>query len=127
MNAVGSHNASSNTLILQVFALDASDLVIEGVFDYIVYRRNPDNPNILERVIQADAVSSRVSGSRVLADDVTAVVFAYFDQNNQPTSVMSTVANVSFSITSQRQSVFRAGQPFQETFTSWAKLRNKTG
>lgn len=127
MNAVSGYSSSSDTIVLQVFALDINDFVIEGIFDYVIYRRNPDDPRLLERIIEADMASSRVSSTRVLADDVTGVVFAYFDASNQPTSIFSSVANVSFSVTSQRRSIFRGGQPFVETYNSWAKLRNKTG
>jgi hypothetical protein len=126
MSTVGSHSSASDTLVLQVFALDVNGFVIEGVFDYIIYRRDPNDPSILERIIQANMASSRVSGSRVLADDVTAVAFSYFDANNQPTGLFSAVTNVSFSVTSQRGSIFRGGQPFVETYNSWAKLRNRT-
>ena len=126
MSTVGSHSSSSNALVLQVFALDVNGFVLEGIFDYIIYRREPGDPRILERIIQANAASSRVSGSRVMADDVTAVDFSYFDANNQPTGLFSAVTNVSFSVTSQRGSIFRGGQPFVETYNSWAKLRNRT-
>ena len=126
MNIIGSHSSSANALVLQVFALDVNDLVIEGVFDYIIYRRNPNDPSQLERIIQANIASSRVDGARVLADDVTVLSFVYFDTLNQPTANFSSVTNVSFSITSQRGSIFRAGQPFEQTYNSWAKLRNKT-
>jgi len=126
MSTTGSYTSSSDTIILQVYALDVNDFVIEGIFDYIIYQRNPDNPRIFERIIQANAASSRVSGTRVMADDVADVVFAYFDANNQPTGIYSSVTNVSFSVTSQRGSIFRGGQPFVETYNSWAKLRNRS-
>jgi Tfp pilus assembly protein PilW len=125
VDTVDSYTTSSNALILQVFSLDENDMIIDGTFDFIIYRRNPDNPNFLEQIIQADAASSRRDGTKTLADNLDSLVFVYYDEDNQLTADYASIANINFVITSTKSSVGRAGQSFQESFNSWAKLRNK--
>jgi len=47
------YTTSTNCLILQVPSVDASGLIldIENHFDYIIYRRKPEDPKRLERFI----------------------------------------------------------------------------
>ena len=126
VDTVASYTTSSNTLILQVFSLDENDNIIDGTFDFIIFRQNPDNPNFLEQIIQADAASSRRDGTRTLADSLDSLAFFYYDEDNQLTADYALVANINFVITSRKSSIFKGGQSFQESFNSWAKLRNKT-
>ena len=134
MQAVGTHVGSSgtyttsaNTLVLQVPSIGPSESIISGSFDYIIYRRNPSNQNFLERIIDAnDGVSSRTDGTRFIADDVSSILFRFYDTDgNEITSFYENSHNVHYEIVSSRRSIERAGQPFQETFRSWAKIRNK--
>jgi Tfp pilus assembly protein PilW len=126
LNSVsGTYSTSANELVLEVPSIDATRLIIDidTTFDYITYRRNPQNPNRLERIIEANAASSRVSSTRVLADNVNALSFRFLDNLGlELTSNYDHTDSVEITLTSRQSGLGRA---FQEVLNTKAKLRNR--
>ena len=126
LNSVsGTYSTSANELVLEVPSVDTTRLIIDidTTFDYIIYRRNPQNPNRLERIIEADAASSRVSSTRVLADNVNALSFKFLDNLGlELTSNYDHSESVEIILTSQQSGL---GRTFQEILNTKARLRNK--
>lgn len=119
------YSTSSVSLVLKVPSIDANGLIIniDALFDYIVYRLNPDHTSWLERVIDAlDGTSARLDSSRVLADDVTSFALGYFDANGSPAVTYGETAVIDLSLASTRRGW---GRSFQERADTRAKLRNK--
>jgi prepilin-type N-terminal cleavage/methylation domain-containing protein len=116
---------STNCLILQVPAVDATGLIIDvaNEFDYIIYRQKPEDPKRLERILDAkDGVSSRADSTRLLAERVDA--FSLSSEGVELSSVgdLSTVYNIDIALTTRQN---RYGRDFQETLNTVVKLRNK--
>lgn len=127
VSSYGSYTTSSTMLILEVPSIDGAENIIAGSTDYIIYRENPGNPNLFERIIDAaDGVSSRSDGTRILADDLNSILFRYYaSDGSEPPSSYEESFNIHYEIVSSKTSVWRGGQPYQETFRSWAKIRSK--
>lgn len=129
----GIYTTSADTLVLQVPSVDASGLIIDidSNYDYIIYRQNPTIPYRLERIIEADAVSSRQSRERFLADDLdlsageTPVEFIYYDLSGIKIEdgIYTNTLSINVSLVSRKNGVGRA---FQERINTRVKLRNKT-
>lgn len=120
------YTTSATTLVLEVFSIDAAESVILGSSDYIIYRQNPTDSNLLERIVEADGVSSRFNGTRILADDINSIVFRFYNTTGvEITSSYEDSFNIHYEFTSTQRSIGRAGQPYNETFRSWAKIRSK--
>ena len=121
--AWGSYTTSSNTLVLEVPAVDSSGLIIDvnSQFDYVIYRIFERK---LERIYDAkEGVSARVDGSRNLADDITGLSIIYYDpSDNTLSSNFATAASVRVSLSTARKGFRRT---FQESMNSKFKLRNK--
>jgi prepilin-type N-terminal cleavage/methylation domain-containing protein len=121
--AWGSYTTSSNTLVLEVPAVDSSGLIIDvnSQFDYVIYRVFERK---LERIYDAkEGVSARVDGSRNLADDITGLSIIYYDpSDNTLSSNFATAASVRVSLSTARKGFRRT---FQESMNSKFKLRNK--
>lgn len=78
LGSYGAYTASSTTLILQVQAVDPSDILISNTWDYVVYHISGTS---LIREIIADPSSSRVSSTRTLASNVSSITFTYNNAN----------------------------------------------
>lgn len=119
-----SYTTSSLCLVLEVPAIDGTGSIIGGVSDHIVYLVAG---NRLLRIVEADALSSRVSRSRPLAETVSAFGLAYLQADGM-TELMSNFSDafiVNVTLSSSRPGRHRSGQPFVETLSTQAKLRNK--
>ncbi|HEX5774660.1 MAG TPA: hypothetical protein VFY28_01720 [Candidatus Paceibacterota bacterium] len=68
------HTSGANTLVIELPALDASGVVIVGVYDYVAFYIEGTSAY---RIIDADNASVRRSGTRLLSDSASALVFAY--------------------------------------------------
>jgi len=119
------YTTSTNCLILQVPSVDATGLIIDiaNEFDYIIYRRKPEDPKRLERILDAkDGVSFRADSTRQLAERVDA--FSLSSEGVELSSVgdLATVFNIDIALTTRQR---RHGRDFQETLNTVVKLRNK--
>jgi prepilin-type N-terminal cleavage/methylation domain-containing protein len=123
----GAYATTSSSVVLELPSIDpATGGLLAGNLDYIIYRRNPTESGKLERIIDASASSRRQSGTRVLADNVSAFSLAFYKDDG--TTVASPVTDtfiMEVSLMSSAQGIHRKSQPFQEAFTSRVKLRNK--
>ena len=121
--AWGSYTTSSNTLVLEVPAVDSSGLIIDVnlQFDYVIYRVSNRR---LQRIYDAkEGVSARIDGSRNLADDITGLSITYYDpSDNMLSSNFATAASIRVSLSTARKGFRRT---FQESMNSKFKLRNK--
>lgn len=120
------HTTSTNCLILKVPSVDASGLIldIENHFDYIIYRRKPEDPKRLERILDAkDGFSSLTDDTRQLAERVDAFLLSYKGVELSSVGDLSTVSSIDIAL-STRQT--RQGRDFQETLNTVVKLRNKS-
>jgi len=70
----GAYNAGPTVLILQIQSVNATDQLIPGTFDVVVYYLNGAK---LFREILPDALSTRVAGTKLVADNVTSLNFVY--------------------------------------------------
>ena len=123
--AWGGYTTSAATLVLRVPSVDGDGAIIDSstTWDRIVYTLQDGR---LLRIVDAqEGVSSRVDASRVLADGISAVAFAYFDSAGVVlTSNFGSAASVKPSITAVRTGARRT---FQESLESEIKLRNIDG
>ncbi|NIM90974.1 MAG: prepilin-type N-terminal cleavage/methylation domain-containing protein [Candidatus Aminicenantes bacterium] len=119
------YTTSTNCLILQVPAVDASGLIIDvaNEFDYIIYRQKPEDPKRLERILDAkDGVSSRADSIRLLAERVDAFSLSSEGMDLSSVPDLSTVFSIDIALTTRQN---RYGRDFQETLNTVVKLRNK--
>jgi len=120
------YTTSSNSLVLQLPSVDVSGLIVdvESDFDYVVYRLNPQLSHRLERIIDAkEGVSSRVDGSRVLADKVNSLSLSSGGVDLSSVADFSAVASIDIALTTRQM---RLGRSFEETLNTALKLRNKS-
>jgi prepilin-type N-terminal cleavage/methylation domain-containing protein len=117
------YTASSNTLILRIPSVDANGLIIDMAAhsDHVIYRIEGRR---LYRIVDAeDGVSARVDRTRVLADGMAALAFAYYDASGTVlTSQFDKAASVQPTLTSRQQGDQRS---FRESLDTNVKLRNK--
>ncbi len=75
------YTSSSTTLILRIPSLDSSRNIITGVYDYIVFYRDPDNPTHINYTLDAGTGSIRVSGTKTLTTNNASLTFRYNAQD----------------------------------------------
>lgn len=79
--------ASSNSiLVAQLPSINASDQVIENVYDHLVIFADASAPKILRLKIFPNVQSTRKSEDEVLTTKLATIVFAYLDNNNNVVS-----------------------------------------
>ena len=111
-SSYSTYTASSNVLILKIQSVNASNQLIAGTFDYVVYYLSGTS---LLRQIFSDATSSRSNGIKKLANNVNGLSFTL---NNVDYSL---VTQVTTDITIQEN----AGvQTRAITLSSKSRLRN---
>ena len=119
------YTTSTSCLVLQVPSVDASGLIIDiaNEFDYIIYRRKPEDPKRLERIIDAqDGVSSMVDDTRQLAERVDSFLLSSEGVELSYVSDLAQVFSIDIALTTKQT---RQGRDFQETLNTVVKLRNK--
>ena len=94
------HNTGTNTIIIEIPAIDASERVVNGAYDYAVIYASGKN---LWYELQPHASSSRTSRKRLLSDTLASVSFIY--DNPTYAQVKKVTANVSTSETVKNQTV----------------------
>jgi len=119
------YQTSGNCLVLEFPSTDGTGGPISGHTDYVIYAAAGGR---LLKIVQADeAVSSRPSRTRVLADAVSAFGLGYFGQDGV-TPLSANFAEtfvVDISLASATAGIQRAGRAFVEPVNTQAKLRNK--
>jgi prepilin-type N-terminal cleavage/methylation domain-containing protein len=100
-------------LSLEIPSIDGSgDIIdIDNTFDYITYQLNATDPTRLERTVNADALSSRVDETRIIANNVSSITFN------------SSGSNIAIALTTSRTVL--GGRTLQETLNSTVELRNR--
>ena len=120
-----SYSTTANSVVLRVPSVDANGMVVdkENHQDYMVYILNPENPNQLLRILDAkDGQSHRKDKIRVLAGNISSLVFSYFDADGTTVSEYDQSFMIDVVLTAEKKGVQRS---YQEVFTTRAKLRNK--
>lgn len=91
------YTSGDTVLVLKVSSVDASNNIINNLYDYIVIAPDSQNPYILREMVFPDAGSTRSPSNKVLTTGLVSVRFLYFNANNalttpdQSTSVNFTV------------------------------------
>jgi hypothetical protein len=97
-----------------------------GSQDYIIYRRNPNYPEKLERIIDAAEGTGRQDRTRVMADAVNAFVLTYYMQDGvTPASPYTDTFIVDITLSSSMKGIQRTNQPYVEPLNTRVRLRNK--
>ena len=93
------YTTGNSELVLKVLALDdanANDTPDDYKYDYIIYRLISGS---LQRIVVADATSERVSGSKYIASNITALTFSSEGTAFSSISDKSTIGSVYISMT----------------------------
>jgi hypothetical protein len=90
----------------------------------IIYRRDPTNPERLERILAAvDGTPTRV---RIMADAVNAFNLIYYIQDGTtPASPITATFIVDITLSSSMKGIQRTNQPYVEALNTRVRLRNK--
>jgi prepilin-type N-terminal cleavage/methylation domain-containing protein len=123
----GSYSTDANTVVLELPSLDpGTGALMTGSQDYIIYRRNPDYPEKLERIIDAAEGTGRQDRTRVMADAVNAFVLTYYQQDGiTPASPITDTFIVDVTLSSSIKGIQRTNQPYVEPLNTRVRLRNK--
>ncbi|MFC2169760.1 PilW family protein [Acidobacteriota bacterium] len=122
-----SYATSSNVLVLQMPSVDPATgniIDIDAIFDYIIYRQNPERPNVLERI---EIPNSSDSKTKILADFVESFQLRYWTSGSPGTLPVETTlygdsASVDITLISRTRGV--RNNPHNSLNTR-IKLRNK--
>lgn len=101
------YNSDASLLVLQTPAIDESGNILNDI-DYLIFRRNPSDSTLLERIIIADDTSSRASlPSPFNLNNFTGnLVFSYFNAAgttiNPNTGDLTTSTSVGVLVDSQK-------------------------
>lgn len=95
------YTSGPQVLVLQLQSVNASDQLIAGTYDYVVYEL--DNGN-LNRMIFSNLTSSREGGVKLLGTSITTLNFTYNDANFASVTEVSTTITASKSAANQTRS-----------------------
>lgn len=86
------YTSDEDTLILQLPSIDASDNIISGSYDYMVFFIDPSDSTLLKITTEAAAGSVRGSNTRIVSNFVSSVEFRYNKVNvADSTSIDATI------------------------------------
>jgi hypothetical protein len=77
---------NANVLILAIPSINASNQVIENVYDYVVFTKDPTNQNVFRELIFPNEASYRKDQNKVLSTALKDLTFYYLDGNGNNTS-----------------------------------------
>jgi len=126
------HTTADNVLVLDIPSIDSNGDVIVGVSDYVVYYYyDPDNsapgPWILERIIDADATSSRSDGARMISDeiegDTDTLKFRSGGTGLSDIGDVTSITKIEVALTAKDTSL--SGRDVDDSLNSIIRLRNK--
>jgi prepilin-type N-terminal cleavage/methylation domain-containing protein len=86
------YTAGPTVLILELPSIDSSQQIIPGIFDQVIISKT--GSQIFRRVIP-NLLSSRIAEEKLLADNVTSLVFEYNDLDYAQVSEITTTLNIS--------------------------------
>lgn len=72
-----SYTTSQDTVVLRVPAIDSSQQILSGIYDFAVFYRDPLDPPKLFLGVEADSRSFRKNQTRLLTDVVKKLIFHY--------------------------------------------------
>jgi prepilin-type N-terminal cleavage/methylation domain-containing protein len=123
----GSYSTDENTVVLEVPSIDpGTGALMTGSQDYIIYRRNPNYPEKLERIIVAAPGTGRQDRTRVMADAVNAFGLTYYKQDGiTPATTITDTFIVDITLSSSMKGIQRTNQPYVEALNTRVRLRNK--
>lgn len=121
----GSFSTSENSLVLKLHAVSESGEIIEGAFDYVIYRINPNFHNKLERIVKAHESSFRKERTKILGDDINSFRLTFLNSGGTIASTCPEAFVVGVEISSLKNGLGRSGEPFRESVITQVKLRNK--
>jgi Tfp pilus assembly protein PilW len=109
-------------IILKIPSIDSSGDIIDGVFDYVVYHLSQSDSTKLERIIDANALSSRVDETRIIANNISSLTFSSAGTELSNIPDVTTLTNVAIELTTSKVASRRT---LSQTVSSTIKLRNK--
>lgn len=118
-SSCGSDATNATTLILRFWPIDASFEPFDPAgsnYDYMVYKRNPNDTTQLTRITYPNASSSRKSGTHVVAISIGDLQFTY--DNATPSEAAQVTVTVTTTATN-------SGKTQTVTDSAKADLRNK--
>ena len=129
LQVVASHGPYSTddfTVVLEVPSIDpGTGALMTGSLDYIIYRRNPNYPEKLERIIDAAEGTGRQDRTRVMADAVNAFGLTYYKQDGSLATTYTDTFIVDITLSSSTKGIQRTNQPYVEALNTRVRLRNK--
>lgn len=122
-----SPHSTDDTLILVLPACDdASNTIIENVFDDIIYHLSSAGSLYrLDKVINADEAggsTGRSDGTETVARNISSLSFSYYDAQGAVTADLTQAARVEVELEAEKQALNRDREV---TLISSARLRNK--
>lgn len=85
LSSYGEYSSGSNSLVLKLYSINQAGDVLDGKWDYVYFYTLNSK---LYRQIQSDSQSSRISGTKFLADNVT-LSFTYNDPDFEKVNKIS--------------------------------------
>lgn len=79
VNSQNVYTSGSNSLVIQLAAVDVNQVIIPVTYDYVVYRLDPADSQRLQEIVIADTSSSRPNRTRVINRHVSGFTINYFD------------------------------------------------
>lgn len=76
------YTTGDGALILKIPGLNASGMILDSVYDYVVIAPDSSNSKILRRLVFVTSPSSRKSENQVLSTSLKSLQFSYFNGNN---------------------------------------------
>lgn len=97
--ASATYTSTPTSLVLEIPSIDSSGIVIAGVYDYAAFYVVETNAY---RLLEANAASKRVSGTKQLSSTIQALTFTYSDADF--TNVSTTTVDVQTRVYVQQDS-----------------------
>ncbi len=119
---VEEYTTGDDELIMEIPAINPSGDILEDVNDYIVYYRDSTDSRILKRTMDANAASSRVNGTRVIANNVNTLNFSSSGAGLSSLADVTAVTKVEIFLSTQGSSGL---QTLTEQFNTDVELRNR--
>ncbi len=97
-----------DTIVIRIPSIDGSNTIINNVYDYQVFFRDPGDATLLRTDLVAGAGSTRTSGVSTIATDLSGLVFNY--NSTTPTDVTKVEMIIDTQRTVSAQTLERVGQ-----------------
>lgn len=74
--------SANNSIVLKIPSVDQNGMILDSVFDYVVWHIDSANPQILRKQVFITSPSARNPENQVLSTSLKELQFRYFDANN---------------------------------------------